>query len=97
MDPVLMPPSPSLHEGNDTKGYFDWVVKEGWEFNAKQTAEIADISDTKHLKKSDLFSFIYVTGGMFKLNGTISMPKSVYRLMLDKDRLLFSSEMLLLQ
>ena len=36
---------------------------------------------------------MYVTGGMFKLNRTTSVPKSVPRLMLDKDRLLFSSEM----
>ena len=36
---------------------------------------------------------IYVTGGMFEANGTTSMPKSVPHLILDKVRLLFSSEM----
>ena len=37
---------------------------------------------------------IYVTGGMFEANGTTSVPMSIPRLMLDKVRLLFSSEML---
>ena len=35
---------------------------------------------------------MYVTGGMFKSNGTTSMPKSVPRLVLDKVRLVFVSE-----
>ena len=32
---------------------------------------------------------IYVTGGMFKSNGTTSMPKSVPRLVVDKVKLLY--------
>ena len=34
---------------------------------------------------------------MFKSNGTISMPKSVPCLLVDKVKLLFSSEMFLIQ
>ena len=40
---------------------------------------------------------MYVTGGMFKLNGTTSVPKSVPRLVVDKVKLLFLSEMFLIQ
>ena len=36
---------------------------------------------------------IYVMGGMFNANRPTSVPKSVPRLILDKVRLLFSSEM----
>ena len=36
-------------------------------------------------------------GGMFKSNGTTSMPKSIPRLVVDKVKLLFSSEMFLIQ
>ena len=36
---------------------------------------------------------IDLTGRTFKSNGTTSMPKSVPRLMLDKVRLMFLSEM----
>ena len=44
-----------------------------------------------HLNK--LSYLLYITGGMFKSNGTTSLPKSVPRLVLDKVRLLFPSEM----
>ena len=37
-------------------------------------------------------SRIIVTGGKFELNGTTSVPKSVPRLVVDKARLLFWSE-----
>ena len=40
---------------------------------------------------------INVTGGMFKTNGTTSMPKSVPSLIVDKVKLLYSSEMFLIQ
>ena len=43
------------------------------------------------------FGDIYVMGGKFKSNGTTSMPKSVSRLVVDKVKLLFSSEMFLFQ
>ena len=42
-------------------------------------------------------SSIYVTGGMFKSNGTTSVPKSIPRLVVDKVKLLCSSEMILVQ
>ena len=38
---------------------------------------------------------MHVTGGMFKSNGTTSVPKSIPRLVVDKVKLLFSSELFL--
>ena len=40
---------------------------------------------------------INVTGGTFMSNGTTSMPMSVPRLVVDKVKLLFLSEMFLIQ
>ena len=40
---------------------------------------------------------MHATGGMFKSDGTTSVPKSVPRLVVDKVKLLFSSEMFLFQ
>ena len=39
-------------------------------------------------------AIIYVTGGRFKSNGTTRVPMSVSRLVLDKVRLLYSSELI---
>ena len=40
---------------------------------------------------------INVTGGTFMSNGTTSVPMSIPRLVVDKVKLLFSSEMFLIQ
>ena len=40
---------------------------------------------------------MYVTGGTFESNRTTSVPKSVPRLVVDKVKLLFSSELFLIQ